>query len=60
MMSNALIAFFLAAGVSGFMYNKMSQTTGGGRTNDVVVVVGIIGLITFLFVLFILKTVIPN
>lgn len=47
-MSNLLIAFFFAAGASGWVYAKMSRRTGGNMQPVLVVTA-----VTFLFVLFI-------
>lgn len=55
-MSNALIALFMAAGVSAFVYAKMGARTGYGNKQSVLTLVGISFVLSFLAVFVLLKT----
>lgn len=53
-MSNLLIAFMLAAGVSGFVYSKITRRTGGLTKNDLTIA-GMAGVFAFIVVLSVLS-----
>lgn len=55
MLSSVIVAFFLAAGVAGWTYNKTTQRSGGIAKSDWTVTV-IVGIITFLIAWSILAT----
>ena len=57
-MSNALIAFFLAAGGATFMYSKMGKRVGYGNQQNVLVLVVITFVLIFIMMMIFLNTLI--
>lgn len=52
---NLLYSLFFGAGVAGFAYSKMGRRVGYGNTQNVVIVVGVVFVLTTLFFLTVLK-----
>ena len=52
-MGNGMIALFLAAGVSAWVYNKINRTSGGNTANSLTVA-GVAGLFAFVIMLIVL------
>lgn len=52
---NLLYSLFFGAGVASFAYTKMGRRVGYGNTQNVVIVVGVIFVLTTLFFLTVLK-----
>lgn len=52
-MGNSMIAFFLAAGVAAWVYNKLSRSTGGNTKNALTaaIIVGIFAFIVMIIAL---------
>jgi len=51
-----LYSLFFGAGVAGFAYTKLGRRAGYGNTQNVVTIVGVIFVLTTLFFLIILTT----
>lgn len=52
-MSNGIIAIFFAAGVSAWIYAKLMRSTGGNQRSSIVAS-GLIGVLLFFIMLFVL------
>lgn len=57
-MSSLVVALFLAIGVSGWTYSKITRRTGGITQNDIIVT-AVVGLIVFFVAWTLLGSILP-
>jgi len=57
-MPSVIVALFLAIGVAGWTYSKITRRTGGITQSDIIVT-GVVGVITF-FIAWSFISMIPN
>lgn len=54
-MSNAFLSLFIAAGVAGFAYSKLGRRVGYGNNREVVTIVAVAFVLSYIFVFTFLK-----
>jgi hypothetical protein len=54
-MPDWIVGLLLAIGASGWLYSKLERRSGGANSSQVLIIVGVIGLIIFIATILLLK-----